>query len=162
MNTTVITWLNDTTRFLLDFAFYYPLFMAYVWMIGAINYYFRFEHSTVGLTLPPADSFADPVTVIIPMRNEAAHAVETIRFVLDMDYPEFEIIAVNDGSTDDTGEILDAQARIHDPLRIIHLAQNQGKAIALDNDALPRRMNFRLHRRRSVLDPMRPPTSSGC
>jgi biofilm PGA synthesis N-glycosyltransferase PgaC len=133
---------RDLTNFLLDFTFYYPLFMAYVWMIGAINYYFRFERTTVDLEQPPKKSFCDPVTVIIPMRNEGPHAEETIRYVLEMNYPEFEVIAVNDGSTDDTGELLDALARAHDRLRVIHLAQNQGKAIALETGALAARYEF--------------------
>ena len=37
----------------LDFAFYYPLFMAYMWMSGALFYYFRFERHYVNQKLPP-------------------------------------------------------------------------------------------------------------
>ena len=52
------------------------------------------------------------------------------------DYPEFEVIAINDGSADDTGEVLDALAAQHPRLRVVHLAQNQGKAMALQAGAL--------------------------
>jgi biofilm PGA synthesis N-glycosyltransferase PgaC len=138
----VPTFLDHATRLLLDFVFYYPLFMAYVWMIGALNYYFRFERTTRSLALPPDGDFTPPVSVIIPMRNESAGAAETIGQLLKMDYPDFEIIAVNDGSTDDTGKVLDAEARLHGRLRVVHLAENQGKAIALETAALVARHEF--------------------
>jgi len=42
-----------------------------------------------------------------------------------------EIVAVNDGSTDATGRVLDALARTEPRLRVLHLPTNQGKAAAL-------------------------------
>jgi poly-beta-1,6-N-acetyl-D-glucosamine synthase len=134
--------LLHVTTFLAGFTFYYPLFMAYVWMVGAINYYIRFERATASLKQPPGATPTEPVTVIIPMHNESEHAAETVRYLLDMDYPDFEVIAVNDGSTDDTGEILDALAQAHDRLRVVHLAENQGKAVALETAALVARYEF--------------------
>ena len=38
---------------LLNFAYYYPLFMAYLWMIGAIYYYFRWERHLNNWHDPP-------------------------------------------------------------------------------------------------------------
>lgn len=129
-------------NFLLDFTFYYPLFMAYVWMIGAVNYYFRFERGVLASDLPPGPAFVPPVSIIIPMRNEAVHARETISYALAMDYPEFEIIAVNDGSTDGTGELLDDLAASDARLRVVHLAANQGKAVALETGLCSRGTSF--------------------
>jgi len=59
-----------------------------------------------------------------------------------MDYPEFEVIAVNDGSSDATAGILDSLAANHDRLRVVHLAANQGKAIALEMGSLVARHEF--------------------
>jgi biofilm PGA synthesis N-glycosyltransferase PgaC len=126
---------------LMDFTFYYPLFMAYVWMIGAINFFFRFERAVVGHELPPVP-FLEPLSVIIPMRNEALHARETVEYALALNYPDFEVIAVNDGSTDETGALLDALAERHERLRVVHLAANQGKAIALEMGVLVSRHEF--------------------
>ena len=47
----------------------------------------------------------------------------------------FEAIFVDDGSTDKTRAILDRMAAQIPHLRVIHLAQNQGKAIALKTGA---------------------------
>jgi chlorobactene glucosyltransferase len=46
------------------------------------------------------------VSVVIPARNEARIIERTVRAFLDQDYLNFEIIVVNDRSTDGTGEIL--------------------------------------------------------
>ena len=43
-----------------------------------------------------------PVTVIVPAHNEAKTIVETVRSLLQINYGEFEIVVVNDGSTDGT------------------------------------------------------------
>ena len=131
-----LQFIRDFSNFLLDFTFYYPLFMAYVWMTGAINYYFRYERATADQKRPEKGSYTAPVTVIIPMRNEEANAKETIAHVMSMDYPEFEVIAVDDGSTDRTGALLDGLLDTHARLRVVHLAQNQGKAIALEMGTL--------------------------
>ncbi|WP_301102269.1 glycosyltransferase, partial [Propionivibrio sp.] len=43
-----------------------------------------------------------PVTVIVPAHNEEAVIVESVRCLLALQYPEIEIIVVNDGSSDAT------------------------------------------------------------
>jgi len=43
-----------------------------------------------------------PVTVLVPAYNESANCLATIRSLLDLEYPHFEVLFVNDGSTDNT------------------------------------------------------------
>jgi len=43
-----------------------------------------------------------PVSVLVPAYNEAAGIVESVRAMLGLRYPEFEVIVIDDGSTDDT------------------------------------------------------------
>ncbi len=47
------------------------------------------------------------VDVIVPARNEQQHISATLNSLLAQDYPAFRIVAVNDRSTDPTGEIMD-------------------------------------------------------
>jgi cellulose synthase/poly-beta-1,6-N-acetylglucosamine synthase-like glycosyltransferase len=43
-----------------------------------------------------------PVSVIVPAYNEEAGVVESVRAMLSLRYPDFEVVVVDDGSTDDT------------------------------------------------------------
>jgi biofilm PGA synthesis N-glycosyltransferase PgaC len=122
---------------LFDFAFYYPLFMAYMWITGAVYYFFyreRIEKRPV--KDPPKLDGTPGVTFIVPCHNEEANIRDTIVALLGQDYPDFEVIAVNDASTDRTGQILEEIAELADRLRVIHFETNQGKALGLRVGAL--------------------------
>jgi GT2 family glycosyltransferase len=49
---------------------------------------------------------APKVSIIIPAYNQAEYVAEAIQSVLDQTYTDFEIVVVNDGSTDQTHEVL--------------------------------------------------------
>ena len=119
------------------FIYYYPLFMAYVWMFGALIFYFRFEWRNTGNAehLPELKEYP-PVSILIPCYNEAANIRETIDILLHQKYPNYEIIAINDGSKDNTLDILQELANKHEKLRVVNLHTNQGKAMGLRAGAL--------------------------
>ena len=50
------------------------------------------------------------VSIIVPARNEAPHVEAALRSVLSLDYPNYEVFAIDDRSTDSTGEIIDRLA----------------------------------------------------
>lgn len=49
---------------------------------------------------------APPITLIAPAYNEAVTCVESVRSLLGMEYPDYEVLVVNDGSSDETVERL--------------------------------------------------------
>jgi cellulose synthase/poly-beta-1,6-N-acetylglucosamine synthase-like glycosyltransferase len=51
-------------------------------------------------------ALAPPISVLVPARNEEKGIVDSVRSMLALDYPEIEVIVVNDGSTDGTLEAL--------------------------------------------------------
>ncbi len=51
-------------------------------------------------------SFSIPVSVIAPVYNEEVVVIGTVKSLLALAYPEFEVVVVNDGSTDRTLELL--------------------------------------------------------
>src|SRR5467141_3729817 len=71
------------------------------------------------------------VTVLIPAHNEESVIVQTVTSVLQSDLKDLRIIVVNDGSTDRTRELLDANFSLDPRVRIIHQV-NRGKAAALN------------------------------
>lgn len=47
-------------------------------------------------------SYTKPVSILVPAYNEEAGIFATVRSLLSIEYPEYEIVVINDGSTDDT------------------------------------------------------------
>lgn len=77
----------------------YVLFTAIAW--GDIPRYLRSQRYS-----SPDDAFSSPLTpgisVLLPAYNEEAGIVESVRSLLSLRYPVFEVVVVNDGSTDGT------------------------------------------------------------
>jgi biofilm PGA synthesis N-glycosyltransferase PgaC len=118
----------------------YPVLMAASWVLLALVFFFQRERQERWLALPPAllpaQGGAAPVSVLIPCFNEGANLTETLQGALQLSWPDFEVIAINDGSSDDTGAQLESWAAVDPRLRVVHLARNQGKALALRAGAL--------------------------
>jgi hyaluronan synthase len=70
------------------------------------------------------------VSVIIPIYNQKNMIKVVIEAVNASSYKNIEVIAINDGSTDGTTEILDALSKVFSNLKVIHQA-NQGKRKAV-------------------------------
>ena len=71
------------------------------------------------------------VSIVVPARNEAEHIETALVSLLQLDYPDYEVIAVDDRSEDDTGAILDrveAEWRergeaSHHRLKVLHVTE---------------------------------------
>ena len=46
--------------------------------------------------------YTKPISIVVPAYNEEETIIDNIISLLDLNYPEFEIIVVNDGSVDST------------------------------------------------------------
>lgn len=58
------------------------------------------------------------ISVMVPARNEEENIRSCLEYLLDQDYENYEILVMNDNSTDRTGEILDEMAKEYPRLRI--------------------------------------------
>jgi len=127
---------------LFQFAFLYPIVMSFFWISGGLYYYFRRERKERPRIDPPSLESTPLVSVLIPCFNEGEQVRETISAALAQRYPDFEVIAINDGSKDDTAEQLNQLAAQHERLRVVHLDRNLGKANAMRMGALAARSEY--------------------
>lgn len=120
--------MNSIIKKLETFVFWYPFVMSLFWIAGSILFNKRREkHIDINF-----DEIDWPmVSILIPCYNEEETIEETITYMEKIAYTNMEIIAVNDGSKDGTGEILHRLAVQYDNLRIIDCKENRGKANAL-------------------------------
>ena len=96
---------------------------------------------------PDHPDFQPVVSVLIPAYNEEDVIVYTVNSVLESDYPELEVIVVDDGSNDGTGELLDAQFGRNPAVRIMHQPNTRkaGRAFACPGGSFEQ--HHRHHRR---------------
>jgi cellulose synthase/poly-beta-1,6-N-acetylglucosamine synthase-like glycosyltransferase len=76
----------------------------------------RLEHWNEPLPANPPH-----VTILIPAKDEGAGIRQCLDSVFAQDYPSFDVIAIDDRSTDDTGKILDGIAAAEPRLAVLHI-----------------------------------------
>jgi biofilm PGA synthesis N-glycosyltransferase PgaC len=130
----VLIAIDSTPLYYIALVFYglYPITMAIVWVVMAIVYFRRREVNPAELAPPDYLPF---VSIIIPAYDEEDTIGRTIEAVLGLDYPNYEILIINDGSTDHTGDVVRSFLSTG-RVRLVDKMVNEGKAMAL-NDAIP-------------------------
>jgi len=116
-------------------AFYYlflvaiALGIARLFVLGVLAFW---NQRQIAGTEPPApDPLSLPVSVLIPAYNEEVVIATTVERILASDYPDLEIIVIDDGSRDRTSEVLNTRFGA-DPRVTVIAIQNSGKAGALN------------------------------
>lgn len=79
--------------------------------------------------------FSAPISIVICAKNEAEHLKSHLTLVLQQDYPVFEVVVVDDASTDETAQIVQSLSLQYPQLRYLLFDQskrNVGKKEVLD------------------------------
>jgi cellulose synthase/poly-beta-1,6-N-acetylglucosamine synthase-like glycosyltransferase len=76
-----------------------------------------------------------PVSIVISAKNEAHHLIRTLPLYLQQLYPQFEVVVVNDNSTDETANVIRDFMTQHPHLKLVDLTSSvtniQGKKFPL-------------------------------
>jgi len=147
----------------------YPVIGSFFWFAGALSYRFlkTNKRDTDWQPIPPAKQ--PLITIMIPAHNEEVMIEETITYLFEeLNYENFEVLVMNDGSTDRTAEIIAELQTKYPRLRTVKILKNKGKAHAFnigmyfakgeyilsndadtipEKDALMKYMNFFVHDR---------------
>src|SRR5688572_4089226 len=85
-------------------------------------------------------SFLEPsLSLVIPVFNQqakVAYSVEKIKQVVELAFSNYELIVVNDGSTDNTLAILNDIALTDEHIRVLSYTPNRGKGYAVKQGVL--------------------------
>jgi biofilm PGA synthesis N-glycosyltransferase PgaC len=129
-----LDWFEHTPLYFawLVFFAWYPMVTGIMWILTSLVFHRRRERHDPGpASIPDEPTF---VTVLIAAYCEERHIAATIESTLAIDYPSFEVLIVDDASTDGTSAVLqDYVARRQ--IRVVSKRVNEGKAMAL-NDGL--------------------------
>jgi len=88
-------------------------FIEWLWGVGRVK---TIDGSS---ELCPLETYPT-LSVVIPARNEEGNIAQTVESILSQNYPGLELIVVNDRSTDNTENILDAIQEKHPQIKLFH------------------------------------------
>jgi cellulose synthase/poly-beta-1,6-N-acetylglucosamine synthase-like glycosyltransferase len=95
-----------------------------LWMLPRVPNLLQVAHEAAD----PSDNKAawPSVTVVVPAKDEAAAIALSLKSLLDCDYPNLQVVAVDDRSTDATGALMDeiaSSAETRGRLRVLHVKE---------------------------------------
>ena len=112
----------------LEFSIFTIFFSVFIFFLLLQFFYVTFIHAKFAffqeITTDSSHTLL-PISIIIAARNESDNLYENLPAILTQDYPEFEVIVVNNQSIDDSGWLLTAFSRQYANLRIVELGRNR-------------------------------------
>jgi biofilm PGA synthesis N-glycosyltransferase PgaC len=120
----------------LTYFAWYPLVTSVMWIFTSILFYRNREGGDPAAFAEFYQVETRPmVSFVIPAYNEEANIAATLAAVLKVEYPDFEVVVIDDCSTD--GTLAEIRPFLTDErVRLVRKKVNEGKAMAL-NDAIP-------------------------
>jgi len=118
-----------TNIFLLPFAIALLIQLVFIWILfGKLAFRKKNE-------LLPEDNTLSPVSIIIVAKNEAENLYNNLPLILSQDYPDYEVIVVDDQSKDESLDVLKALKKHYHRLEIVYIGpdvvERPGKKFAL-------------------------------
>ena len=97
-------------------------FIASFWVFYGLHIAYGALHLPIIKDIPPAsDADCPRMSILLAARDEEEKLPAALATLMEIDYPNLEVVAVDDRSTDATGRILDDFAALHPRLRVVHV-----------------------------------------
>jgi poly-beta-1,6-N-acetyl-D-glucosamine synthase len=113
-------WVNYLREFLLGYGYFAMGYFILITLIYFLIFGFSIRH-----TFPmrrgikynrikklSGSEHVPPVSLLVPAYNEELTIIESVRSLISLDYPQYEVIVVNDGSTDNTFKVMVEQFQL--------------------------------------------------
>ena len=117
-----------------ELSFFILIIFVLAWIIQMAYHWILFRRLAFYKKQEKSCSY-EPVSVIVCARDAYEYLLDIIPVLLKQDYPEYEIVLVNDCSQDQTEEYLKDLARNNTKINLVNLTQNlnffQGKKFPL-------------------------------
>ncbi len=112
------------------YIFLYPLTMSIVLTTSSIYFWLRHEKSRVDKEELTVD--LPPITILVPCHNEEINIADTCTSLQFLDYPDYQVVFIDDISTDNTANIIKKFVDLNPNFYLIQLEKNMGKANAIN------------------------------
>lgn len=106
---------------ILDVAFYAFLVVVIIQVVYFVFFFGKFAF----LKEKKESSNPIPVSVIVCAKNEAENLKKFLPSIINQDYPNFQIVLINDASYDETFEIMEEFANQHDNIKLVNVVNNE-------------------------------------
>ncbi|MBN1340415.1 MAG: glycosyltransferase, partial [Bacteroidales bacterium] len=106
-----------------DWEFYVLALFGLTGLIQLIYYWLVFSRLAFYRS-KPREGATEPVSVVICAKDEYHNLKKNLPYFLEQDYPDYEVVVVDDASDDDTAELLEDFAREYPRLKPVTIRQN--------------------------------------
>jgi len=115
--------------------FIIPLLAVILVSLALLLFYYAYFFLKLNTYKASISTFSEPISIIICAKNEFQNLKDKLPAILNQDYPNYEVIVVNDQSVDDTSVLLKEFEKQYPNLVVVtidkHINQRPGKKLAL-------------------------------
>jgi len=112
-----------------------PLLAATIVSLGLLLFYYAYFFLKLNTYKESVSTFSEPISIIVCAKNEFQNLKDKLPAILNQDYPDYEVIVVNDQSVDDTTVLLKEFEKQYPNLVVVtiekHINKRPGKKLAL-------------------------------
>lgn len=131
-----------------EIIYFAPLFLLAIAWLLQLYYLIAVYLKLRNYRIPSLEEEGDypPLSVVICARNEEENLAKFLPYILEQDYPDFEVVVVNDCSSDDSEWLLKTFAEKHAHLNVVnikeHVRYKHGKKFAVTIGIKAAKNNF--------------------